>query len=165
MKQFTLLKTPFLIQVFLVSIIFFSNPVFAFMDLKGKEIKIEKQLGDGKWSIVELWVSDCGACRQHMPSMVQLDGKLKNTRILGISLDGQKGIVNAKAFIKEFDIKFKNFISNPIEVNIWMEKIASESLIGTPTFMIFNPKGKLVAAQPGIVLSASLERFIKENSK
>ncbi len=167
MKQLPPLKTLFLTQLFatVAIFVFLSTSAFAFTDLKGEQIEIEKQLGGGKWSIVELWASDCGACRQHMPSMVKFDGKLKNARILGIALDGQKGIADAKAFIKEFDIKFKNFISNPIEASAWMEKIAGEPLIGTPTFMLFNPKGKLVAAQPGMVPTASLEKFIKENSK
>jgi hypothetical protein len=99
-----------------------------------------------------------------MPSMVKFDGKLKNARIVGITLDGQEGIANANAFIKQFDIKFKNLVSNPIEVNAWMMETVGEGLIGTPTFILFNPKGKLVAAQPGPVSPKSLETFIKENS-
>jgi thiol-disulfide isomerase/thioredoxin len=149
--------------------IFLSTSASAFTDLKGKKVEIEKQLGDGKWSIVELWGSDCQACRQHMPSMVEFDGKLKdklkNARIVGITLDGQEGIANAKSFIKDFDIKFKTIVSNPIEVNAWMQEVVGEGLIGTPTFILFDPKGKVVAAQPGMVPIASLETFIKENSK
>ena len=170
MKQLTantFCTTQFL-KKFLATIVisvFFSTSAIAFTDLTGKKVEIEKQLGGGKWSIVELWASDCHACRQHMPSMVKFDGKLKNARILGITLDGQKGISDAKSFIKDFDVKFKNIVSNPIEVSAWMEKTVGEPLIGTPTFILFDPKGKLVAAQPGKIPTASLETFIKENSK
>jgi len=142
-----------------------STSASAFTDLKGEKLEIEKQLGGGKWSIVEIWSSDCHACRQHMPSMVKLDGKLENARIVGITLDGQGGIGDANTFVKEFAIKFKNIVSNPIEVNAWMQQTVGESLIGTPTFIIFDDEGKLVAAQPGPVSTKSLETFIKENSK
>ncbi|MCK5918572.1 MAG: TlpA family protein disulfide reductase [Cocleimonas sp.] len=136
----------------------------AFTDLKGEKLEIEKQLGGGKWSIVEIWASDCHACRQHMPSMVKFDGKLKNARIVGVTLDGQAGIASANSFVKKFGIQFKNLVSNPIEVNAWMQKTVGEGLVGTPTFILFNPEGKLVAAQPGMVSTKSLETFIKENS-
>ncbi|MCK5902252.1 MAG: TlpA family protein disulfide reductase [Cocleimonas sp.] len=147
------------------TLIFLSSSLYAFTDLNGKKVDIKKQLGKGKWSIVELWAHDCHACRKHMPSMVKFDGKLKNARIIGISLDGQAGINDAKSFIKDFNIKFETIISNPIEVNAWMLDTVGEGLIGTPTFILFDPKGKLVAAQPGLVAITSLETFIKENSK
>ena len=142
-----------------------SSTAIAFTDIDGKKVAFEKQLGGGKWSIVEIWASDCSACRTHMPSMVKFDGKLDNARIIGITLDGQEGVQDAKAMIKEYGMKFQNIVSNPIEVNAWMQKNVGESLIGTPTFMIFDEKGKLVAAQPGPVKTDSLETFIKENSK
>ena len=49
-------------------------------------------------------------------------------------------------------------------MNIWMQQNLGESLIGTPTFILFDPEGKLVAAQPGIVAISSLEKFIIQNS-
>jgi len=142
-----------------------SSTALAFTDLDGKKVELEKQLGKGKWSIVEIWASDCGACRAHMPSMVKFDGKLDNARILGITIDGQEGIGDAKKMIKEYKMKFQNVVSNPIEVNAWMQKNVGEPLVGTPTFMIFDEKGKLAAAQPGPVKTESLETFIKENTK
>lgn len=142
-----------------------STSAFAFTDLNGKKVELEKQLGNKKWSIVEVWGSDCHACRQHMPSMVEFDGKLDNVRLVGITIDGQEGIPEANAFIKKYDVKFQTVVSNPIEVNAWMLENVGEGLIGTPTFMMFNPKGELVAAQPGLIPTQSLETFIKENSK
>ena len=168
MKQ--LISAPFSSTRFLTALLaaftalLLSTSASAFTDLKGEKIAMEKQLGNGKWSIVEIWGSDCHACREHMPSMVKFDGKLKNARIIGITLDGQEGIDDAKAFVKEYGIKFKNIVSNPIEVNAWMQKTVGEGLIGTPTFILFDAKGKLVAAQPGKVSTDSLETFIKENS-
>lgn len=166
MKNQISATSKFLLQYITVFVAFllFSTSTYAFTDLKGNKVELEKMLGAEKWTVVELWAHDCHACRQHMPSMVKFDGKLKNARILGITLDGQDGIENSKAFIKEFGIKFQNIVSNPIEVNAWMMESIGEPLIGTPTFILFDPKGKLVAAQPGLVSTKSLETFIKENS-
>ena len=143
-----------------------NQTALAFSDLEtGKTDSIENHIGKNKWTILEVWASDCPACRAHMPEMVKFDGKLKNTRIIGVSLDGQQGADDAEDFLAEFDVKFSTLLTNPIEMNVWMEQRIGESLVGTPTFILFDPEGKLVAAQPGIVSTVSLEKFITDNSK
>lgn len=137
----------------------------AFTDMKGKKDDITNHIGKNKWTIVEVWESNCHFCRIHMPDLVKFDGKLKNTRIIGISLDGQDGVEAAEEFISEYNIKFTNLISNPIEMNIWMQQNLEESLMGTPAFMLFDTDGFLVAAQQGVISIESLETFITENSK
>ena len=148
-----------------VTLLLLSNSAFAFTDMAGKKDSIENHLGKDKWTILEVWASDCHACRMHMPDMVKFDGKLKNARIIGVTLDGQAKIEDAEDFIDEYDVKFPIIVTNPVEMNIWMQENLGESLVGTPTFMLFDPAGKLVAAQPGIVSTASLEKFITSNSK
>jgi len=155
----------FLLLSFLLLSTLASQSASAFTDIDGKQDSITNHIGKDKWTIVEVWESNCHACRMHMPDMVKFDGKLKNARILGISLDGQKGIDKAEEFIMEYNIKFPTIITNYVEMNIWMKRSIGESLVGTPTFILFDPEGKLVAAQPGIVSTASLETFITENSK
>ncbi len=142
-----------------------SQSASAFTDMEGKKDSLMNHIGKDKWTIVEVWESNCPACRMHMPEMVKFDGKLKNARIVGISLDGQKGIDAAEEFIMEYDIKFPTILTNYVEMNIWMQQSIGESLVGTPTFILFDPEGKLVAAQPGVVAVESLEAFITENSK
>lgn len=159
-------KTKHIFNILLsAALLMLSIGAHAFTDLAGKKDDISNHIGKNKWTIVEVWESNCHMCRKHMPEMVKFDGKLKNARILGISLDGQKGIDDAEDFLAEYDVKFPTLLSNPIEMNIWMQQNLGESLIGTPTFMLFNEKGQLVAAQPGVVSTQSLETFITQNSK
>ena len=161
MKLFFLAKTLF---ITILGVFLLSSSALAFTELDGKKTTVEDQVGNGKWSVVEIWASDCHACHMHMPEMVEFNGKMDNLRIVGISLDGQAGKADAKSMIKKYDIPFKTILSNPIEVNAWMELIAQEGLRGTPTFMIFDPEGKLVALQPGIISVAAIEKFILSKS-
>lgn len=154
-----------LLKICLFGLMMLSTSAYAFTDLKGAGDSINNHIGNDKWTIVEIWASDCHACRMHMPEMVEFDGKLKNARILGITLDGQDGIEDAQDFLSEFDVKFPTIVTDAIEMNNWMEQSIGESLRGTPTFILFDPEGKLVAAQPGIVAVTSLEKFIVKNSK
>lgn len=156
-----------LIKILSVALSFFmlSSAALAFTDLEGKKDTIQNHIGKGKWTIVEIWKSDCHSCRTHMPDMVEFDGKLKNARILGISLDGPEGVADAKDFLSSFDVKFPTLLGSFSEVNSWMEEAVGESLRGTPTFVLFNAEGELIAAQAGIVPITSLEKFIVENSQ
>lgn len=161
MKLFSLTKILFLS---LLATVLLSSAAMAFTEFDGKKTTIEEQTGDGKWTVLEVWASDCHACRQHMPEMVKFNGKMDNVRLLGVALDGQPGKKQAQAMIDEYGIPFKTILSNPIELNAWMELNAKESLVGTPTFMIFDPEGKLTAIQAGILPIASLENFIHSRS-
>ncbi len=166
MKHYSLANK--IIAVFIISLSFLllSNTASAFSKITdGQKDDIKNHIGKGKWTVLEVWTSDCPQCRSHMPEMVKFDGKLENARLLSVSLDGLRGIQNAKDFVSEFKIKFPTIISNPIEMNVWMQENLGESLIGTPTFILFDPEGKLVAAQPGIVATSSLEKFIIQNSE
>lgn len=152
------------LKTMLLGLLLMGSNAFAFSDMNGKKDSINNHIGKDKWTIVEIWESSCAACRMHMPEMVKFDGKLNNARLLGISLDGLRGIDDAEDFIAEYDVKFPTILTNYVEMNIWMEQSIGESLRGTPTFILFDPEGKLVAAQPGIVSVASLEKFITQNS-
>ncbi|MCK5727511.1 MAG: TlpA family protein disulfide reductase [Thiotrichaceae bacterium] len=144
----------------------FNGTALAFTDIKtGKTDLISNHLGDKKWTILEIWGSDCSACRKHMPEMVKFDGKLDNARILSVSIDGEKKIKAAKKFIDEYEMKFPTLLSNPSEVDTWMKRSLEEPFIGTPTFVVFNPEGKIVAAQAGIVSTKVIEKFITKKTK
>ncbi len=167
MKRLSLANNIFgtMFKTLFFTLLIMGSNAFAFTDLDGKKDAIKNHIGKDKWTIMEIWESNCPACRMHMPDMVKFDGKLKNARIVGVSLDGQNGIEDAEDFLAEYDVQFPTIITNFVEMNIWMQQNIGESLVGTPTFILFDPKGKLVAAQPGIVSVASLEKFITDNSK
>lgn len=147
-----------------IPLLMLSHISMAMTTVEGEEDKVEHYLGNGKWTIVEVWKSDCHSCRQHMPEMVEFDGKLKNVRLLGITLDGQEGVADAKGFIADFGIKFPTLVSSFSELSGWMMETLEEPLIGTPTFILFDEAGKVIAAQAGVVPVASLEKFIVNNS-
>ena len=124
-KLFSLAKTLFLSIITAAAL---STAANAFTNFDGEKTTIEEQVGKGKWTIVEVWSSDCHACRMHMPDMVEFDGKMDNVQVLGIALDGQPGKEDAQDMIDEYKMSFTNILSNPIELNAWMEVNAEEGV-------------------------------------
>ena len=95
-----------------------------------------------------------------MPAMVGSIGTYPNTKVIGVSLDGDVRI--AQSVIRKYRINFPTIMSNVSEFNAYVKKTANKKLTGVPTFMIFSPEGKLMAYQSGKITPKQLRNFIKK---
>lgn len=156
MKGFHFGKT----SVFILSALLLGSPSFAKNETKGKLASISNQIGKGQWTIVEAWHSKCKICMDSMPEMVQSIGTYPNAKVLGVSLDGNPRI--AQSVINKYGVNFPTIMSSIDEFNGYVQKLANKKLTGVPTFMIFSPKGDLVAYQSGKITPQQLKSFISK---
>ena len=161
MKGFHIGKTS--LSIIILTSLFFSSPLIAKNETKGKLANISNQIGKGKWTIIEAWHSKCKICMSSMPGMVKSIGTYPNAKVLGISLDGNPRI--AQSVIRKYRINFPTIYSSISEFNGYVKKIANKKLTGVPTFMIFSPKGKLVAYQSGKISPQQLKAFISKQPR
>lgn len=140
-------------------------PANALTDLQGQPVKMENIVGKGKWTVMKVWASDCHICRQTIHYLSDFEVSFPEADVYGISIDGQAGKAEAQAFVKQYSLNFPNLLSELSEINTYLNKAAGENLYGTPTMLVFNPKGKLIAVQPGPVTADELTAFIKKESK
>lgn len=133
-------------------------------DFSGKPQSIENFAGQDKWLVVMIWASDCHVCNVEAEQYIQFheQHKSKNAHVLGISIDGQTKKVDAEAFIKRHHTTFPNLIGEPFEVAQWFVDLTGADWVGTPTFLIYNPKGELVIQQAGAVPVNLIEDFIQK---
>lgn len=148
----------FILPILLLTL-FISNISSAMTNLStGAQTSIAANVGKGHWTIVQAWVSDCSICNKEMPGFVKNAPRYPNTKILSISLDGNKKL--AQDFVTKHRMNFPTLLSNVQEFNSYLVKTASEKLTGTPTYLIFNPKGELAALQQGHTPFGSVYNFI-----
>jgi len=136
------------------------------MHFDGRPASIEEYAGKGKWLVVMIWASDCHVCNQEVENYdlfhsAHMD---KDATVLGISIDGKQGLDDARAFVARHRVAFPNLIGEPDAVTEMFTGLTGVSWVGTPTFLIYNPKGKLVVQQIGAVPVELIESFIKRNS-
>lgn len=134
--------------------------------LQGEARSLEDFTGDGQWTVVMIWASDCVICNREAYQYVDFHTfhKDKDARVLGISMDGSAGLADAKEFIARHSINFPNLIGSPEDVAGLFADATGQSLRGTPTFLIFDPQGKLRAADAGAVPAEVISEFIASNS-
>jgi thioredoxin-related protein len=146
-----------------LALLAWSGSAAAVTDLQGKDIAIKSLVGKGRWTVFELWSSECHMCKKSIESTNQFHTANPQVKMYGIALDGPGREEAVQEFIDQHNIAYPTLISDAVEMDTFLYKTAHESFIGTPTLLVFDPKGELVAVQPGAVTPTELSNFIKDN--
>ena len=133
-----------------------------FRSLDGEPARLEDYTGNGKWLVVMIWASDCHICNQEAAAYAHFyeTQREKGVGVLGISMDGDERKPAALTFVERHALPFPNLIADPGMISLYYASITQEPLRGTPTFLVYDPEGKLAAAQAGAVSPQAIEKFI-----
>ncbi len=145
------------IAVLLLSAGAASADAFLFKDLQGHEQRLQDYRG--KWVLVNFWATWCPPCLQEIPDLVALHEAHKKTDIvvIGVALD------STRQSVVEFLAKTQ--VSYPIVVGDYDLAAQVGEVEALPTSYLYDPTGKLVSYQQGMVTRASVESYIKSKSK
>jgi len=108
----------------------------------------------GKWVLVNYWATWCPPCLEEIPDLIALhENKKNNLVVLGVALDYR----NAKQVT---DFAEGLLVTYPIVLG--SPKITNQigPVQGLPTTYLFNPEGKLVAQQVGMITREAVEGYI-----
>lgn len=134
-----------------------------YVDLSGRAGTLGDYTGKGQWTVVMIWASDCGICRHEAPGMEAFHQRHKGgvARVLGLSVDGPAGLAAARGFVREAGLTFPSLVGAAEDVATLYFDETGTNLIGTPAFLIFNPRGQLRSYQAGSLNVAALEQLIR----
>ncbi len=168
MKLFIpLIKRVFI--AFLLSLSFLSvsmAEISGLQDFKGQPQKLENFTGKGKWLVVMIWASDCHICNREVYQYVDFNmvHSDDDATVLGISIDGEAKKKDAESFIRRHSVDFPNLIGEPEYIATIFQDLTGQYFRGTPSILIFSPRGELKAADAGAVPTELIEKFIEQQS-
>lgn len=114
----------------------------------------------GKWVLVNLWATWCPPCLEEIPDLISLYNANKdNLLVIGLSLDAPAAKKSVLNFIK------KTKITYPIVLGDYNMASQIGEVEGLPTSYIFDPTGKLVAQQAGVITRGDVEKYIASKRK
>jgi thiol-disulfide isomerase/thioredoxin len=125
---------------------------FRVTDTEGKSHSLSGY--KGKWVLVNYWATWCPPCLEEIPDLIALhENKKNNLVVLGVALDYR----NAKQVT---DFADGLLVSYPIVLG--SPKVTNQigPVQGLPTTYLFNPEGKLVAQQSGLITREAVEGYI-----
>lgn len=143
-----------------------SSPFPDLVDIEGNPVTTESDVGNGKWSLVMIWATDCHVCTVMKPKISAFHDKHKKTiaEVYGIALDGRKNVDVVKQYMLEHKVTFPTYVGEIDMIAVNLEINTQTPLRGTPTYLLFGPTGELMAIDYGMLDVNAIERFIERNS-
>lgn len=129
---------------------------FAFNDMQGKE----QRLADykGKWVLVNFWATWCPPCLEEIPDLVDMHNarKASDFFVIGVAMSSSRESV--LAFAKQMDISYPVVMGN--------DRIVAQigKVEALPTSYLYDPTGKLVSYQTGMITRDAIESYIRSKS-
>lgn len=129
---------------------------FVFKDMQGQQQRLQDYRG--KWVLVNFWATWCPPCLEEIPDLIALYDAHRNKDlvVIGVALDSTKDSV------VEFVAKKK--ISYPVVFGDYDLASQVGDVEALPTTYLYDPTGKLVSYQQGMVTRSSVESYIKNKT-
>jgi len=136
------------------------------VDIEGKPVTSEADVGHGQWQVVMIWSTDCHICAEMKPKLSAFHDKHKDNQaqVYGVALDGPQNVAAVKRYMTNHNVTFPTYIGDINLIAINFEINNQTPLSGTPTYMLFNPAGELMAIDYGMLDVNAIERFMDRNS-
>ncbi|MEM7250287.1 MAG: TlpA disulfide reductase family protein [Pseudomonadota bacterium] len=119
----------------------------------------------GQWTVVMFWSTTCHICDHEIPKYADFAREGGPIKVKGVSVDGARATESVQRYLTDRNVDYQNYITDPLRLQKDYESSAGESFMGTPTFWLFSPEGKLIGINPGPLKIASLKRFVARKTQ
>lgn len=140
---------------------------FQTMDiLDGNVIKSEEFYKEKPLTLVNVWGTFCGPCKEEMPDLAKLYDEYKDkVNFLGVVVDTNvsmdTNVEEAQKIIKDSGVNYKNIMPNPTTEDTLV------NITAMPTTFFVNSEGKVLGGFVGKAdkdsLKATIDKILEEN--
>jgi peroxiredoxin len=140
----------------LATLLWAAAPDLTLRDVDGQHRPLGDYIGRGQWTVVAVWSVDCLICQREMPEIAFFHDahRSRDASVLGVSVDGFTERQRVQRFIDEHALGFPNLIGERADV----ARLSGSPFRGTPTYLIFTPRGELAARHVGASAPGYLDR-------
>jgi len=121
---------------------------FLMQNLRGEKVDLHAYLGQGQWTLVMLWTTDCIPCDE------------SNARVIGLALDGPDKQNEIEKLIEKHQPNYVNLITFDDVFPRQFEEQTGKTFSVTPTYVFYKPDGELMGVHVGKVSREALESVV-----
>jgi len=161
LKQLHRLIAGSIICLFLVA-----SPANAFQleSLESDRVNLNDYVGDGQWTLVMFWSTDCIPCEEQKPMIESFHQQhhMTNARVVGIALDGMENFPGIKKLVDHHQPTYPNLVVLTDVFPRQYKELTGKNFRVTPTYLLFSPDGKLSGSRAGKIERALLESVVSQ---
>ncbi len=139
---------------------------FEFKDIENNTRTYNELKGE-KLTLIDFWATWCGPCNKAIPELNKIYALYKNkgVEIIGINCDGPRSVSKVGPLSKSLKMQY------PVLIDINSELKTELNIMGLPTLIIVNTKGKIVWIHEGFVsgdeeiIISEIEKLLTANNK
>ena len=133
--------------------------------LEGHPAMLSEFFEPGKWTLVMIWTTYCGVCKQQFPMISAFHDAHHDTdvKVVGIALDGFHYVDEIQAYLAQWQLSFDSLIGELSEISPGVEEATGQRFSGTPTYLLFDTQGQISALKVGPIKVDEIQRFIHDN--
>jgi len=141
-----------------------ANPVAAFQlqSLQAERVNLNDYVGDGRWTLVMFWSTDCIPCEEQKPMIEAFhrDHVNKDASVVGIALDGIDQIDAIEVLIDRHDPSYPNLVVFTDVFHRQFKELTGKDFRATPTYLLYAPDGTLAGARAGPIERKTIEDIV-----
>ncbi|MGQ7846202.1 TlpA family protein disulfide reductase [Granulosicoccus sp. 3-233] len=136
---------------------------FQLQAMDASRVDLNDYVGDGEWTLVMFWSTDCIPCEQQKPMIEAFhrDHAGRDARVVGIALDGMELREQIQALIDRHQPSYPNLVVFTDVFHRQYKELTGKDFRATPTYLLYNPAGELAGARSGVIERALLESVVK----
>lgn len=122
-------------------------PELSFQDAEGRQHMLKDWRG--RFVLLNLWATWCVPCRQEMPALDALEGKLggQDFQVVAVNIDTRDSD-KPKTWLKEVGINRLAYFADP-QAKVFQDLKAVGRAFGMPTTLLIDPEGCEIATLAG----------------
>ena len=125
---------------------------------------LESELQNGRWELVMFWATYCHVCKkdfEKLAKFMQENSSVPMT-IVGVVTDCADETAKTNSLVEKNDLDYTHILTDYPQANAVYEDYAGQRLIGTPSYLLYNPDNKLVAFNANSIDLDALEILVYE---
>ena len=152
------------VVVALMSLLLGASPSLAFQlqDIDDNRVELEHYVGDGRWTLVMFWSTDCVPCEQQKPMIESFhrDHQAQDAHVVGVVLDGLQQRDLMLEMIARHDTSYINLIALSDVFQRQFREFTGKDFRATPTYILFEPTGSMAGVRAGPIEREMLESVL-----
>lgn len=135
---------------------------FQLQALDEQRVNLMDYVGDGRWTLVMFWATDCIPCEEQKPALEAFHQQHSPAlaSVVGVAIDGMENRVEIDKLNALHDPSYQNLVVFSDVFHRQYEELVGKPFRTTPTFLVFDADGQLQGNLYGYIDFDALTRHI-----